>query len=263
MARLTLPLAEYVRAYGPHVTDTPAQGWEHKPAVESTVKTHCCFCGQQCGIKLKVARQPGRRLRAVVRVSRSTKGKLCPKGVKRYLQSSHPDRLLHPLDPHRGRLPRRSSWDEALDLVVAEIRDIQAAHGENAFAMMSGVSLHQREELPDRQVRAPGAGHRATSTTTAASAWCRRAPATRRRSASTAPPTRGATSRAADVVFIAGSNVASASRSLTQLHLAGARPRREAHRRRSARHADRAHRRPVPGRPPRHRLGAQRRSSTC
>jgi anaerobic selenocysteine-containing dehydrogenase len=25
-------------------------------------------------------------------------GKLCPKGVKRYLQGSHPDRLLHPME---------------------------------------------------------------------------------------------------------------------------------------------------------------------
>ena len=43
------------------------------PAASPTglVKTHCCFCGQQCGIQLKVKDNTGHRLRAVGRVSRS------------------------------------------------------------------------------------------------------------------------------------------------------------------------------------------------
>ena len=56
------------------------------------VKTHCCFCGQQCGIQLKV------KGNAVVGFEPwldfpFNKGMLCPKGVRRYLQSSHHDRL--------------------------------------------------------------------------------------------------------------------------------------------------------------------------
>src|SRR5262249_56077862 len=36
---------------------------------------------------------------------------------------------------------RRVTWDDALDRVVAEIRRIQEAYGDDAFAMLSGVSL--------------------------------------------------------------------------------------------------------------------------
>ena len=139
MARLTLPVADYVRAYGPHVTDTPAQGWAHKPPVEKTVNTHCCFCGMQCGIKLQVARgqvvgfEPWEDFPF-------NEGRLCPKGVKRYMQTHHPDRLTRPLIRSASGF-REASWDEALDLVVAKVRAIQDQHGKNAFAMMSGVSL--------------------------------------------------------------------------------------------------------------------------
>ena len=57
------------------------------------VKTHCCFCGQQCGIQLKV------RENEVIGFEPweefpFNRGMLCPKGVKRYLQGSHPDRLM-------------------------------------------------------------------------------------------------------------------------------------------------------------------------
>ena len=83
------------------------------------VKTHCCFCGQQCGIQLKVKDnevigfEPWEEFPF-------NRGMLCPKGVKRYLQGSHPDRLLHAYrrDPHvarrlsrRWRMTRRSrAW---------------------------------------------------------------------------------------------------------------------------------------------------------
>ena len=42
--------------FGPHLNYVPPGGWKDesiRPA-ERLVKTHCCFCGQQCGIQLKV-----------------------------------------------------------------------------------------------------------------------------------------------------------------------------------------------------------------
>ena len=68
------------------------------------------------------------------------RGKLCPKGVKRYLQNNHPDRLLRPL-VRTGRGFAPIPWDEALDLVVERIERIQARHGRDAFAVLSGASL--------------------------------------------------------------------------------------------------------------------------
>jgi assimilatory nitrate reductase catalytic subunit len=63
--------------------------------------------------------------------------------VKRYLQGSHPDRLLTPLEraPDASGGFRPIGWDGALDRVVAEIRRIRDAYGPDAFAMLSGVSL--------------------------------------------------------------------------------------------------------------------------
>jgi assimilatory nitrate reductase catalytic subunit len=146
MARIPVTEDELIERYGPHLNETPPGGWAADIAADSLVKTHCCFCGQQCGIKLKV------RDNAVVGFEPwyefpFNEGKLCPKGVKRYLQGSHPDRLLHPLerDPGEPGGFRRVSWDHALDRVASEIRRIQAAHGDDAFAVLSGVSINNEK----------------------------------------------------------------------------------------------------------------------
>ncbi len=142
MARPPLSDEELIATYGPHLNEAPPGGWDAGLDVDEVVQTHCCFCGQQCGIKLKV------RDNEVVGFEPwyefpFNEGKLCPKGVKRYLQGSHPDRLLHPMerDPDAPGGFRRVTWDQALDRVVGEIRRIQAEHGDDAFAMLSGVSL--------------------------------------------------------------------------------------------------------------------------
>lgn len=139
MAKLNLSIEEYIELYGPHITDEPVAGWENKPEPEKLVNTHCCFCGMQCGIKLAVAQnkvigfEPWEDFPF-------NEGRLCPKGVKRYMQSNHPDRLTDPLIRTEKGF-RKASWDEALSLVVDKIKDIQLNHGKNAFGMMSGVSL--------------------------------------------------------------------------------------------------------------------------
>lgn len=142
MARLPVSEAELVARFGPHLNEAPPGGWDRDLEIDRVVNTHCCFCGQQCGIKLKVHDN------AVVGFEPwyefpFNEGKLCPKGVKRYLQGSHPDRLLQPMerDPAAPGGFRPIGWDAALDRVVGEIRRIQAAYGDDAFAMLSGVSL--------------------------------------------------------------------------------------------------------------------------
>jgi assimilatory nitrate reductase catalytic subunit len=142
MARLPVSEEELVATYGPHLNEAPPGGWDQGIEFDRVVKTHCCFCGQQCGIKLKV------RDDAVVGFEPwyefpFNEGKLCPKGVKRYLQGSHPDRLLQPLERDEAAPGgfRTVSWDAALDRVVTEIRRIRGAYGDDAFAMLSGVSL--------------------------------------------------------------------------------------------------------------------------
>lgn len=127
--------------YGPHLRYEPAGGFEERgrhPA-DRLVKTHCCFCGQQCGIQLKV------RGSDVVGFEPweefpFNRGMLCPKGVKRYLQGGHPDRLLDPLVRTEDGF-RTASWDEALGLTARRLRGIQAEHGPDSVAVYGGASL--------------------------------------------------------------------------------------------------------------------------
>ena len=139
MARLPLPDDALIDRYGPHRNDAPPDGWQAVEVFDRQVKTHCCFCGQQCGIILNVAddKVVGFEPRYDFPFN---EGKLCPKGVKRYLQDNHPDRLLDPLvRTDAGFAP--TTWDDALDRTVGELRRIQAAHGPDAVAVYGGASL--------------------------------------------------------------------------------------------------------------------------
>ena len=142
MARPPLSDEALIAKYGPHLNEAPPGGWDAGIDPDRTVNTHCCFCGQQCGIKLKVKDNKVVGFEPWYEFP-FNEGKLCPKGVKRYLQGNHPDRLLHPLerDPSSTDGFRATSWDHALDRVVSEIQRIQSEHGRDAFAMLSGVSL--------------------------------------------------------------------------------------------------------------------------
>src|SRR5688500_8802451 len=138
MATLTLPEKGYIAQFGPTPSYTPSGGWDSREP-DKLVKTHCCFCGVQCGIQLKVKEnkvigfEPWEEFPV-------NQGKLCPKGIKRYLQNDHPDRLLSPLIRSAEGF-RPTSWDEALDKTVAAIRDIQSKYGKDSFAFLGGASM--------------------------------------------------------------------------------------------------------------------------
>lgn len=140
MAKLPTTLEQITEQFGPHLNYEPPGGWRGRGEPEKLVKTHCCFCGQQCGIQLKV------RENRVIGFEPweefpFNRGKLCPKGIKRYMQDNHPDRLLHPMKRVEGVGFVPISWDEALDATVREIKRVQEQYGRDAVAMLSGVSL--------------------------------------------------------------------------------------------------------------------------
>ncbi len=146
MARPPISEEELVARYGPHLNEMPPGGWNKGLDVDREVKTHCCFCGQQCGIILKVKDEEVVGFEPWYEFP-FNQGKLCPKGVKRYLQNAHEDRLLEPLerDPSQPGGFRAVSWDHALDRTASEIRRIQAEHGADSFAVLSGVSLNNEK----------------------------------------------------------------------------------------------------------------------
>src|SRR5690606_15996125 len=71
------------------------------------------------------------------------RGMMCPKGIKRYLQQSHPDRLLSAYErstSDRGGF-RPLAYGDAITRVAERIQAIQSEHGNHAFAILSGASL--------------------------------------------------------------------------------------------------------------------------
>lgn len=132
-------LEKIIAEFGPHLHDAPDGGWQADRVIDKVVPTHCPYCGMQCGLNLLVEENKvvGVEPRYDFPVN---EGRLCPKGVTAYLQTHHPDRLLHPLIKRNGNF-EKASWDEALDLVVSKFKEIQAKSGKDAIAVYSGSSL--------------------------------------------------------------------------------------------------------------------------
>ncbi len=140
----TQPVADLplIDQFGPHRQYSAGRSLETIIEPDQLVKTHCCFCGMQCGIQLKVKEnqvigfEPWEEFPF-------NQGMLCPKGVKRYLQGAHPDRLLHAYqrDPSAPGGFSPIDYESAIKRVAAEIQRIQTNHGPDAFAVLSGASL--------------------------------------------------------------------------------------------------------------------------
>ncbi len=142
MATLPRNEQDIIAQFGPQRAYAHGERLETDVVPDRLVKTHCCFCGQQCGIQLKV------KDNTVIGFEPwydfpFNKGMLCPKGVKRYLQGAHPDRLLTALqrDPASPGGFQPLAYTAAIERVAAEIERIQHEYGNNAFSIISGASL--------------------------------------------------------------------------------------------------------------------------
>ena len=142
MSTIPNQLSDIIDQFGPHLAFSTGVRLETGIEPDKVVKTHCCFCGQQCGIQLKV------KDNTVIGFEPwedfpFNKGMLCPKGVKRYLQGAHPDRLTTALqrDPASPGGFRSMPYDQAIDRVASEISRIQTTYGNDAFGLLSGASL--------------------------------------------------------------------------------------------------------------------------
>ncbi len=131
-----------IREFGPSRAYATDMRVDSGVEPDRLVKTHCCFCGQQCGVQLKV------KDNTVIGIEPwydfpFNRGMLCPKGVKRYLQQGHPDRLLHAYEKDSASPAgfRKLSYDAGIQRVAEAIERIQREHGPNAFAVLSGASL--------------------------------------------------------------------------------------------------------------------------
>ncbi len=137
-----IPSVEMLETFGPHLAYARGSRNDAEVIPDKYVKTHCCFCGQQCGLQLKVKDNTILGIEPWYDFP-FNKGKLCPKGVKRYLQQAHPDRLLHAYKKDASAPSGFSEmpYEEAIRRVASEIDRIQNEYGRNAFGMLSGASL--------------------------------------------------------------------------------------------------------------------------
>jgi assimilatory nitrate reductase catalytic subunit len=142
MAQPPISRLDIIQQFGPHLAYAAGTRLDRGVEPDRLVHTHCCFCGQQCGIQLKVKDnevigfEPWEEFPF-------NRGMLCPKGVKRYLQGSHPDRLTSAMqrDPAATGGFRPMAYETAIQHTAEAIGRIQAEHGAGAFAVLSGASL--------------------------------------------------------------------------------------------------------------------------
>jgi assimilatory nitrate reductase catalytic subunit len=142
MATIPTDEIKIIEQFGPHLARMSGEGLSTATEPDRLVKTHCCFCGQQCGLQLKVKDnevigfEPWEEFPF-------NRGMLCPKGVKRYLQGSHPDRLTTALrrDPSAPGGFAAVPYADAIAKVASEIQRIQSTYGNSAIGLLSGASL--------------------------------------------------------------------------------------------------------------------------
>jgi assimilatory nitrate reductase catalytic subunit len=142
MATLPVDETRIIERFGPHLSAMAGVRLATGVEPDRLVRTHCCFCGQQCGIHLKVKDnevigfEPWEEFPF-------NRGMLCPKGVKRYLQGSHPDRLLtaHRRDTTAPSGFSPAPYGDAIARVAAEIDRLQRTHGASSVGVLGGASL--------------------------------------------------------------------------------------------------------------------------
>ena len=112
----------------------------HTVAGMGTTATHCAYCALQCAMTLTA--DAGGRVTVAPRDFPTNRGGLCQKGWTAADLLASPHRLTTPLLREDRSAPlREASWDEALAVVAARLRAIQAEHGRDAVAVLGGGGL--------------------------------------------------------------------------------------------------------------------------
>ena len=100
--------------------------------------TTCPYCGCGCNFYL-VADEQGRLVGVeAAQGNVPGAGQLCVKGYSAFEFVNQPDRLTRPLIRRDGEL-QPATWEEALELVVRRLREIQREHGPDSIAFFSSA----------------------------------------------------------------------------------------------------------------------------
>jgi formate dehydrogenase alpha subunit len=103
------------------------------PAEIKRVDTTCPYCGTGCGITLNTAR--GKLLGVTPQMhAGASEGALCVKGQFGVDFIESPERLTHPLIRQPDGSFKKSSWDEAVNLISEKLHATIDQHGPDSFA---------------------------------------------------------------------------------------------------------------------------------
>ena len=253
-----------IERFGPHLSAMTGVRLSTSVEPDRLVKTHCCFCGQQCGIQLKVQGQRGHRLRAVGGLSVQPRHAL-PQGREALPAGLAPRSPAHraaarPVGARRAsarcRTTRRSRASPPRS------RASSRRYGPGAIGVLGGASLTTEKtyllgKFARVCLKTPFIDYNGRLCMVSAGAG----------------EQEGVRHRPHDQPVVRhGRHRGDLGRRLErrrvladhdQLHLAGARAGREGHRAGSAHHADRAHVRSVPAGEAGPRRGAVRRRAAA
>ena len=108
---------------------------------ERMIPTFCSLCGPSMGCGINCYVRDGRLVRIEgMKESPINRGKLCPKAYASVQWLYSPQRLKYPLKrvgkKGEGKF-ERISWDEALDIIAAKLREQKEKYGPESLAILS------------------------------------------------------------------------------------------------------------------------------
>jgi len=110
----------------------------------ASVSTHCPYCALQCAMAL-TPRAATTDAPAPVRVTgrqfSTNRGGLCKKGWTSAELLASPERILEPLLRQKDGSFAPASWENALDLIAAQLRSIRTEYGADAVGTFGGGGL--------------------------------------------------------------------------------------------------------------------------
>ncbi len=128
----------------PPLTTAPVTATGPQPELVTTrTKTSCPYCALQCGLVLD---PPARGSDEVLTVAPDpgasvNRGTLCIKGWTSTALLNHPDRLLGPMVRTAAGELEPATWVEALDRITTEVQAVQSKYGPGSIAVFGSGAL--------------------------------------------------------------------------------------------------------------------------